>query len=75
MWLIALSALSALLTTDFYPVPARLAGIVLLILSFLKARLILLDYLALRHAPSWRRGFMLMTAGLLAALTVLFLAA
>ncbi|MBV2361635.1 cytochrome C oxidase subunit IV family protein [Thalassococcus sp. CAU 1522] len=37
-------------------------GIAVLVLAFVKARVILLDYLNLRGAPSWRGGFVFATA-------------
>jgi len=36
---------------------ARIAGVIVLLLALMKARIILSRYLGLASAPSWRRGF------------------
>lgn len=54
--LILLSVTTTLLAERADQMGLLLAGVVLL-LSGLKARIILLDYLELRHAPSFRAGF------------------
>ncbi|WP_243405111.1 cytochrome C oxidase subunit IV family protein [Pelagivirga sediminicola] len=36
---------------------ARVAGVIVMALALMKARLILSQYLGLADAPSWRRGF------------------
>lgn len=69
--LVALSMAGALITRA--PDVTGLA-VVILALSFVKARLILHHYLGLANAPSWRRGFDMVVAGvcvLLAALALL----
>jgi nitric oxide reductase NorF protein len=37
-------------------VPAELLGLGILVIAWAKARILLLDYLGLRGAPSWRGG-------------------
>jgi nitric oxide reductase NorF protein len=75
MLLVALSAGSALLTVGRIAISAKLAGSLLLLLAFLKARLILLDYLKLRQAPPWASGFLVVVAIFVLLLGALFLAA
>lgn len=75
LFLVAMSALSALLASGLLPISAKLSGSALLLLASLKARTILLDYLALRLAPSWRRGFIFVLYCFVAVLVGLFLAA
>lgn len=60
LWLIALSVGSTLLArlVPGLAGPAlRVAGAAILMLAWAKARIILSDYLGLRAAPFWRRGF------------------
>lgn len=55
--LIALSLAAAGLTLP--GLPPALTGALILLLTLFKARVILADYLDLRPAPDWLRGFML----------------
>jgi hypothetical protein len=65
--LLAATALSFLVSHD--RAIGGLAGIATLVLAFLKARLVLLDFMELRHAPlPWRWGF---EGGLLAVTAAL----
>ena len=73
LFLLALSAVSTLLSFDL--VPAVAAGTVLLGLAWLKAQIILGDYLGLRRAPFWRRGFSFALTLYAAILLGLYLAA
>lgn len=76
-WLILLllSAVSTLLASGLLLLPPKLTGSILLLVALFKARVILADYLALRNAPVWRRGFSVVIAGFVALLAALFLAA
>ena len=58
VWLIGLSLGSTAVSLWHWP-PAltALAGVVILALAWLKARVILARYLGLAAAPFWRRGF------------------
>lgn len=58
LWLIGLSLGSTAVSLWHWP-PAftALAGGVILVLAWLKARVILARYLGLCDAPFWRRGF------------------
>jgi hypothetical protein len=71
--LIALSAASALLAAELLPLRQEIAGLGLLALAFAKARVILADYLGLRAAPTWRKGFSVVMALFVAGLGGLFL--
>ena len=55
LMLIALSAASTMMSLGL--IEGVAAGIILLGLAWFKARVILNDYLGLRAAPFWRRGF------------------
>ena len=70
--LIALSAVSTLMT--FGLIGGAVAGVILLVLAWLKARLILGDYLGLRATPFWSRGFGIVLAAYSAGLLGLYLA-
>jgi hypothetical protein len=70
--LIALSAVSTLMTLGL--INGAAAGVILLVLAWFKARLILGDYLGLRAAPFWRRGFGLVLAVYAAGLLGLYMA-
>lgn len=50
------------------------AGAAILTLAWLKARVILSDYLGLRAAPFWRRGFGMVMGIYMIGLLVLYLA-
>lgn len=73
--LLALSAATAFLASGHATLPAAATGVLLLVLAFAKGRIILDDYLGLRQAPAWRRGFALGLAIFLASLATLYLAA
>lgn len=66
--LLSLSVGTAVLT-DIRPQAGTVFVAVVLILSGVKARIILTEYLGLRHAPEFRRGF---TAFLIAFLLAAF---
>ncbi len=66
--LLALSIGTAALT-DILPQAGTIFVVVVLTLSGVKARIILTEYLGLRHAPEFRRGF---TAFLVAFLLAAF---
>jgi|JI9StandDraft_1071089.scaffolds.fasta_scaffold880222_1 hypothetical protein len=68
------SALSALLTIGQFAIDAHAIGLCLLGLAFAKAWIILSDYLGLRVAPAWHKGFSGVIAAYLIVLAVLFLA-
>jgi hypothetical protein len=68
--LLLLSAGSTLLSLDIVAAPA--AGLALLGLAWTKARIILYDYLGLRSALFWRRGFGLVLALYVSGLAVLY---
>ncbi|MFB2530596.1 hypothetical protein ACEYYA_00330 [Paracoccus sp. p3-h83] len=76
-----LVALSGLATIVALAVPylsgwsVRLAGLAILALSWAKAGVILADYLGLRAAPFWRRGFAWVMAIFMLVLAALYLAA
>jgi hypothetical protein len=53
----ALVGLSLLAAAFSAGLPTRVAAPVIVLLALFKARLILSDYLDLRSAPAWRRGF------------------
>lgn len=72
--LVALSAVSAFLTTQTGALPGSLVGALLLLLAFAKARTILADYLHLRHSPRWLAGFSAILAFYVAALMLLHIA-
>lgn len=66
--LLAATALSFLVSHD--RAIGDLAGIATLVLAFLKGRLVLLDFMELRHAPlPWRWGF----EGVLLAVTAMLI--
>ena len=73
-WLLALSLAStaAALAVESGG-SSRLAGAVILLLAYLKARLILANYLGLAGAPSWLRGFNLVIGLFMALLLALYL--
>lgn len=57
-WLLALSLGSTVVSLWAWPDGlAPLAGATILVLAWLKARVILARYLGLAAAPFWRRGF------------------
>lgn len=74
-WLVGLSlagtAAAALVETG---AGAMTAGVAMLCAALAKARLILLAYLGLAEAPSWRGGFVAVLALFTALLAVLYLA-
>ena len=73
-WLLALSLLSTLaarLVTAGTDAPA--VGALILVLAWLKARLILARYLGLAAAPFWGRGFGMVLAAYMIGLLVLYL--
>lgn len=75
LWLVALSMGSTALALARVEGGA-LAGAAILMLAWLKARVILSDYLGLRAAPFWRRGFgMVLGATMLGLLALDLLAA
>ncbi len=63
---LAAAALGAL------PLNGLVLGALALGLSFLKARVILLDYLELRSAPRWRGGFVFVIGAFTAFLMALY---
>ncbi|MDD9717943.1 cytochrome C oxidase subunit IV family protein [Dinoroseobacter sp. PD6] len=68
--LLALTVLGTVLSQDAVSwLRPQYAGLAILAVAIAKARIILLDYLGLRGAPSWRRGGVtcLVFAGLLLA--------
>ncbi len=67
------TAFSTLL--HFSDVHPSITGCLILGAGWVKARLILLDYLELRGVPNWSAGLQTGLAALVALLTVLFLAA
>ncbi|WP_299675652.1 cytochrome C oxidase subunit IV family protein [uncultured Roseobacter sp.] len=72
----ALAALTALSTAlHLSGLPAHITGALVLIVAWIKARLILLNYLELHDRPGWACGILLALAALIALLIVLFLAA
>ena len=74
LWLVGLSLMSTAVT--FWQWPAHLtalAGSVILLLAWLKARVILSDYLGLAAAPFWQRGFGLSLGLFCTLLLVLYL--
>lgn len=80
LWLLALAAASTALALAIDAgaitgAAARAASAAILTLAWLKARVILSDYLGLRAAPSIRRGFDLVLALFMALLLALYLMA
>ncbi len=79
LWLIGLSLTSTLVAIAvdqrLTGAAVTLAGAVILTLSWLKARVILSDYLGLRAAPFWRRGFGMVLGFYMALLLGLYVAA
>lgn len=80
LWLLALAAASTALAlaTDAGVISGlwtKVASAAILTLSWLKARVILADYLGLNAAPAIRRGFDLVLALFMALLLALYLAA
>lgn len=71
--LLVLSLGSTTLSLDVIPTTAT--GVILLGLALLKARIILSDYLGLRAAPFWRRGFTFVLSLYVTVLFGLYLAA
>lgn len=77
MFLIALSLAStlvALLLPSLRGWPVQAAGLLILSIALAKAGLILDDYLELRSAPRWRRGFHAALTGFAVMAAGLFLA-
>ncbi|MDO5620849.1 MAG: cytochrome C oxidase subunit IV family protein [Paracoccus sp. (in: a-proteobacteria)] len=78
LWLLVLcagSTLVALVLPHISGLALKGAGLVILLLAGLKAVAILCDYLHLRDAPRWRRGFGLAIWGFLVVVAGLYLAA
>ncbi len=79
LWLIGLSLLSTILALlvdqRLSGAAVTAAGAAILTLSWLKARVILSDYLGLRAAPFWRRGFGMVLAFYMLMLLGLYVAA
>lgn len=76
-WLIGLSFLATALALGqplLPPLAAKLAGLLVLAIAGLKARIILSDYLELAAAPRIRRGFTFALALFLLAAAGLYLA-
>lgn len=74
-WL-ALAALTALGTAlHFSALPPKIAGGLILLSAWLKARLVLLDYLELRGVQGWSGCILFGLFSFVALLLVLFLAA
>lgn len=72
----ALAMLTALSTAlHFSGLPPHITGAMILIAAWLKARLILLDYLDLRGVPGWAAGILLVLAAFIFLLMALFLVA
>lgn len=69
--LLALSAVSALLTLIGAPTAVIAGGIVLL--ALIKARVILKHYLDLENSQSWLRGFTMVLTGFSAVIFALYL--
>lgn len=74
LMLLALSGATALLASEHARLPKSAGAVLLLLLAFSKARIILDDYLGLRAAPAWRRGFTVVILLFLAGLAALYLA-
>lgn len=77
VWLIGLSVLSTVLALGqplLPPMVAKLAGLLVLAIAGLKARIILSDYLELADTPRIRRGFTFALALFLLAAAGLYLA-
>ena len=62
--------ISELVTSGF---DRRVAGVLIVVLAMLKARVILTRYLGLSQAPSWRSGFTLALSFFCAVLLGLYL--
>ncbi|MEP2531551.1 cytochrome C oxidase subunit IV family protein [Shimia sp.] len=73
-WII-LVALSLIAAAVSLGLPTRLAAPAILLLALLKARIILSDYLDLKSAPPWQRGFTLTLTLFCLTLLGLYLAA
>lgn len=73
--LIALSAISAGLTTEAFADMAIAPGLTLLALAFGKAYIILSAYLGLSRSAAWRRGFAFVVALFLVCVAGLYMAA
>lgn len=71
----AVSTVVALALPTLDPVWVRVAGILILVLAWLKARVILARYLDLDRVPRIGRGFGLVLGLVMAAAAALFLAA
>lgn len=77
IWLIALSLLATALALGQHalpPVAAKPAGLAILLISGVKAEIILSDYLDLRAAPQILRGFRAGLGAFLAVAAALYLA-
>ncbi|MEP5009326.1 cytochrome C oxidase subunit IV family protein [Roseobacter sp.] len=70
--LVGLSLIAAAVSLGL---PTRLAAPAILLLALLKARIILSDYLDLKSAPPWQRGFTLTLTLFCLTLLGLYLAA
>ncbi len=73
MLLLALSAISAGLTTEAFAGMAIAPGLALLALAFGKAYIILSAYLGLSRSAAWRRGFAAVIAVFLLGVAGLYL--
>ncbi|WP_187428092.1 hypothetical protein ROLI_002160 [Roseobacter fucihabitans] len=72
---VVLAALTALGTAlHFSALPPKIAGSLILLAAWLKARLVLLDYLELRGVPGWSGGILFGLLGFVVLLLLLFLA-
>ncbi|WP_370402735.1 cytochrome C oxidase subunit IV family protein [Sulfitobacter sp. JB4-11] len=72
----ALAALTAFSTAlHFSGLSPLITGCVILVVAWIKARLVLLDYLELRGVEGWAGGVVMSLAALIALLLVLFVAA
>lgn len=75
LWLLALSLGSTAITLWHWPPQMTVpAGTAILVLAWVKARVILARYLGLAAAPFWRRGFELSLALFCLLLLALYLA-
>ncbi|MCK0150466.1 cytochrome C oxidase subunit IV family protein [Marivita sp. S6314] len=74
-WII-LAVLTAIGTAlHFSPLSPVIAGLLILAIAGVKARIVLLDYLELRGVPGWSNGIQAVLFALLALIAVLFAAA
>lgn len=70
VWSLASTAIAVAITQDL---AGASAGAAILLLAYLKARLILARYLGLAEAPSWFSGFKLAIGGYMLLLLLLYL--